>query len=144
MIPPSEALLGGVLIGLAASGMLLATGRVAGVSGIVNGIFTQIMKKSADITWRLAFVAGLVTGGAALLAFQPEFFAPSEPRRPVGVVIIAGLLVGVGTVMGSGCTSGHGICGISRFSIRSIIATLTFIIFGILSATLFRVLDGGF
>lgn len=134
-------LLGGATIGIAVSLMLYLNGRVTGVSGIVSG---ALLKSKGDFLWRVLFIAGLVLGGFALKLFYPSTLV-SDLNRSILTVVLAGFLVGFGTVMGSGCTSGHGICGISRFSPRSIVATLSFMIFGIVSATLFRVcfLGGG-
>jgi uncharacterized protein len=131
-------LLGGALIGIAVSLMLLFNGRVTGVSGIVNG---ALKKPNGDVSWRWAFIFGLLAGGVLLGLMRPEVFT-NDLNRSVPVVVIAGLLVGYGTVMGSGCTSGHGICGIARLSPRSIVATLLFMAFGIVTATLFRVMTG--
>lgn len=132
-------LLGGVLIGLSVSLMLYLNGRITGVSGIINGALS--IKKN-DFLWRISFIAGLFVAGLLLRFFWPESLASTIVRSDA-VVIIAGLLVGLGTVMGGGCTSGHGICGISRLSFRSIVATLIFMGLGILSATLFRLYFGG-
>lgn len=135
-----QALFGGVLIGLAATVMLLLNGRVTGISGIINGIlnFTK-----GDLGWRIAFAAGLILGGISLFSTKPEFFVV-EATSSLGLVAVAGLLVGFGAVLGSGCTSGHAVCGISRFSIRSILATIVFMSVGIVSATFLReVLFGG-
>lgn len=129
---------GGALIGLAVSLMLLWNGRVAGVSGIVNG---ALWPTRNDFSWRFSFIAGLLTGGMILKGFAAETLA-SELDRSVLELSAAGLLVGFGTVMGNGCTSGHGICGLSRLSPRSIVATLVFVGFGILSATAFRLISG--
>lgn len=132
-------LLGGLMIGVAVSLMLFLNGRITGVSGIVSGMITGASSKPrGDFLWRLLFCLGLVLGGSVLVQVFPESI-PSHIDRDVSILIIAGLLVGFGTVMGSGCTSGHGICGLSRFSPRSLISTLTFMGFGVLSATLFRV-----
>ena len=122
-----NALLGGVLIGVSVSIMLLFNGRVTGISGIVNGILTP---QKGDTLWRVMFVLGLVVGGVVLSFLVPEVFA-NQIATPLWTVILAGLLVGFGTVMGSGCTSGHGVCGISRLSPRSIVATVAFIAAGI-------------
>lgn len=130
---PLPALLGGALIGLSASLLLLFNGRVAGVSGIVGNLFAR---NTRDHGWRLAFLAGLLAGGAALFAVQPRFFANALPRSGVALVV-AGLLVGYGSRLGNGCTSGHGVCGISRLSTRSIVATVTFMATG--AATVFVV-----
>jgi uncharacterized membrane protein YedE/YeeE len=132
---PVAALEGGALIGLAASGLLLFTGRVAGISGILDGF---LRPSARDWGWRATFLAGLLASGAALLVLRPT--ALVEPIRSLGVLTVAGLLVGFGSRMGSGCTSGHGVCGISRFSLRSLVATLTFMATGIATVTLVRIL----
>ncbi|WP_374032448.1 YeeE/YedE family protein [Bdellovibrio bacteriovorus] len=131
------ALAGGALIGLAASLMLILNGRVTGISGIVNGFIGDVRK---DL-WRGAFILGLLIGGLVLGALQPDMFVNTSGRS-VGVVLIAGLIVGFGTVMGSGCTSGHGVCGIARLSVRSLVATATFMMIGMLTAALFNALVG--
>jgi hypothetical protein len=118
----TRALAGGVLIGLSASFLLIFNGRVAGISGIVGGI---VHPTAGDVAWRTLFVAGLVVGGLVALVALPGAFGPSSGG--VVTAVIAGLFVGVGTRLGNGCTSGHGVCGLSRFSPRSLIATLTFI-----------------
>jgi len=128
------ALIGGGLIGVAASIMLITSGRVMGVSGIVSGVITPAR---GDWFWRVAVVVGLLFGGY-LASTQIEHAFINETARPLGVIFIAGLLVGFGTRLGSGCTSGHGVCGISRLSPRSIVATLCFIGVGILTVTLFN------
>ena len=132
-------LYGGMCIGFAVSMMLFLNGRVTGVSGIVNGILSP---QKGDTFWRVAFVLGLVLGGAGVMALRPESFTDTSSTSLV-MVIIAGLLVGFGTVMGSGCTSGHGVCGISRMSIRSIIATVAFIGAGMVSVWIVKNLIGG-
>ncbi len=128
-------LLGGALIGVAVSMMLFLNGRVTGVSGIVSGALTR---PKGDLAWRLFFIGGLILGGIALRFFYPDSLR-SDLGRSTLVIVAAGLIVGFGTVMGSGCTSGHGICGVSRMSPRSIVATFVFMGFGILTATLFRI-----
>lgn len=125
------ALVGGIFIGLAATLMLLFNGRVTGISGIISG---GLKFPQGDMIWRVTFVLGLLVGGALVYALHPAFFE-NTTQRGLGSVIVAGLLVGYGTVMGGGCTSGHGVCGISRFSVRSILATMTFMLFGFLSVT---------
>ncbi len=126
------ALLGGAIIGLSASWLLLTKGRIAGISGIVGGLLGTW---SAESAWRLSFLLGLFTGGAVLVATMPgAIVAPSG--RSLAVVALAGVLVGYGTRLGSGCTSGHGVCGLTRFSPRSVVATLTFMSTGFLTATL--------
>ncbi len=129
-----NALAGGALIGLSATLMLLLNGRVTGISGILNG---TLFPTKNEFSWRFSFVIGLLGGGFLLKIYRPESFGSYLPIQ-TPLIVIAGLLVGFGTIMGSGCTSGHGICGISRFSIRSIIATLTFISAGILSVFFFK------
>lgn len=129
-----NALIGGALIGTAASLMLYWNGRVAGVSGILNGMLSG---PNNQVFWRWFFVAGMIMGGIILKILNPNLFS-SELKTPLWTVVAAGLLVGFGTVMGGGCTSGHGVCGISRFSLRSIVATLVFIAFGVLSVFLFK------
>jgi uncharacterized membrane protein YedE/YeeE len=131
---PGSALLGGLLIGVATSMLWLINGRIAGISGIVGGL---LQPTPGDVGWRMAFVAGLGLGGLSLATWYPEAFA-SAVVRPWWVVAVAGLLVGFGTRMGSGCTSGHGVCGLSRFSPRSLVATLTFIATGALTVALTR------
>ncbi len=124
--PFTAALAGGVLIGLGAATLLVLNGRIAGISGIVDGL---LHPRSPDMPWRAAFVAGLVGTSAVLAAIRPDAFAIDITRSPV-TFALAGLLVGVGTRLGSGCTSGHGVCGIGRGSVRSLVATLTFMLTG--------------
>ena len=119
-------LTGGVLIGISASMMLLFSGKIAGVSGIFGGMLFQQGKERA---WRLSFIAGLIAGGVLLYIINAEFFENSSGRGLLAVTI-AGLLVGIGTRVGGGCTSGHGVCGIGRLSLRSIVATVTFVLAG--------------
>lgn len=121
------AFLGGTLIGLASLLLLLFNGRILGVSGIVGGIFQ--MRNADSKLWRHAFLTGLWIGGALLFWFFPSAFSFSLPRS-IYALLIAGLLVGFGTRLGGGCTSGHGICGMSRLSPRSVVATLIFIACG--------------
>ena len=117
---------GGVLIGISASMMLLFSGRIAGVSGIFGG---TLFKHGKERAWRLSFIAGLITGGVLLYIINAEFFENSSGRGLLAVTI-AGLLVGIGTRVGGGCTSGHGVCGIGRLSLRSVVATVTFVFAG--------------
>ena len=134
---PWASLAGGLLIGLSAALLIALLGRVAGISGI-TGALLQMPTWSAvkQWGWRLAFIVGMV---AAPLVWQ--LFAPlpamEMPSNPV-VIIVAGLLVGFGTRMGSGCTSGHGVCGLSRLSVRSLAATLTFIATGAITVFVMR------
>lgn len=134
-----NALMGGVLIGLAVSLMMLFNGRVTGISGILAGI---IKPHKSDLDWRVSFVGGLLLGGVVLLSIRPEAFIQQSSAVWFDY-LFAGLLVGFGTLLGNGCTSGHGVCGISRMSVRSIMATVTFIAFGILSLLVFKFLRGG-
>jgi uncharacterized protein len=119
-----QALGGGILIGLASWLLLASLGRVAGISGIAASALSPASTDStADRTWRWLFLLGLVLGGAVFTTWlQPAV----QVTRPVGLLLVAGLMVGVGTVLGSGCTSGHGVCGMGRRSVRSLVATLVF------------------
>lgn len=130
-------LLGGLLIGLAASGLLIFNGRIAGISGIVGGLLTT---QPGDVGWRLSMVGGLLVGGLLLLLFMPSAF-PTSSARSLPLLLAGGLLVGFGTRLGSGCTSGHGVCGMGRFSVRSIAATLTFILTGAVTVYFTRILS---
>lgn len=133
-----QAVTGGALIGVAASGLLLLTGRVAGVSGIAAGL---LRRPDAETAWRLAFVLGLLAGGVILRIVMPAAFQrPSSPS--FALLAVAGLLVGGGTRLASGCTSGHGVCGLSRRSPRSLVATLTFIASGVVTVLVARHLWG--
>ncbi len=126
------ALAGGALIGLSAAMLMFFQGRIAGISGIYAGL---IAPRADEFSWRLVFVGGLVVGGLASLLLVPGAFVDTSGRS-LGMVALAGLAVGVGSRMGSGCTSGHGVCGISRFSRRSIVATVTFITTGAIAVAL--------
>lgn len=134
VLPP---LIGGVIIGVASLALMLFNGRIAGISGIVAG---AISDRADERMWRLAFVGGLVAGGAVLLLTMPTAFSATPASLPVAIV--AGLLVGFGTRLGSGCTSGHGVCGLSRFSVRSLVATVTFIALGMVAVGVIRALGG--
>lgn len=126
---PWSALAGGALIGLAAAGMWWLLGRLAGVSSILGA---AIISRGEDLAWRAAFIAGLfVAGTAAVFVFPDEVQFNLEAGY--GQVVLAGALVGLGTQMGSGCTSGHGVCGVSRLSMRSIAATLLFMAAGMVT-----------
>lgn len=129
---PVSALAGGLLIGLAAVVLVLFNGRILGVSGIVGGLFGL---RKADAGWRLAFIAGVLTVPVVLLLSGHVPDVQVDASWPM--IIIAGLLVGIGTRYGAGCTSGHGVCGLSRLSWRSLVATVLFIAAGM--ATVFVV-----
>ena len=130
---PWASLAGGMLIGLAAAMFILLNGRIAGISGIVGGL---LRPAKGDVFWRVAFIAGLAL---APLLYQSAFTLPVvEVNASVAVLIAAGLLVGVGTRFGSGCTSGHGVCGLGRRSPRSLVATLAFMASGFLTVFIVR------
>lgn len=133
---PWTALAGGILIGIAAALLILLNGRVLGVSGILGGLLPP---KARDAGWRIAFLLGLFSAPLVYRALAPENLVQA-PRIDAGwgLLIVAGLLVGFGTRYGSGCTSGHGVCGISRLSPRSIVATLLFMGAGIATVTAMR------
>ena len=131
---PVSGLVGGLLIGLAAALLLLLNGRISGISGIVGGLLAP---KCADIGWRVVFVAGLVLGAFIYMLATGDAI-PISMQASLPVIVVAGLLVGFGTRLGSGCTSGHGICGIARLSRRSIVATLVFMGVAILTVFLTR------
>jgi uncharacterized membrane protein YedE/YeeE len=119
--------LGGALIGVSASLMLILNGRVTGISGILNALMRK--PDTTELPWRALFVVGLLLGAALMMmAFEQEAVPPST-----AVALLAGALVGVGTRLGNGCTSGHGVCGLSRLSVRSLAATVTFIATGALA-----------
>jgi uncharacterized membrane protein YedE/YeeE len=133
-----RALLGGAVIGAAATALLVLNGRIAGVSGIVGGLLPP---RRGDASWRALFVSGLIAGGAVL------HVAGDNPFRGLGAtpwwaLASGGLLVGVGASLANGCTSGHGVCGVSRFSPRSIVATMTFMLAGGATVFLLRHLAG--
>jgi len=122
---PGTSLVGGLLIGLASALFILANGRIAGISGILGGL---LRPSGNDVVWRLAFLLGLIVAPAV----ASLFIATSAPTIDASaeMLVVAGLLVGIGTRYGGGCTSGHGICGLSRLSPRSLIATLAFMASG--------------
>ena len=134
-----QPLLGGALIGGSAVALLALDGRIAGVSGIVGGI---VSPRRGDLAWRVCFVAGLVVGGLCVAAFFADPFRGIRSTPHAGIVL-AGLLVGFGASFGSGCTSGHGVCGIGRLSPRSMVATVTFMVAGALTVFAVRHVLGG-
>lgn len=133
------ALIGGSIIGIATSLMLIFNGRVTGISGIVAGVLRPI---KGDTLWRALFLAGLLIGGFILKIVRPESFESLSLNMGMTDYAIAGFLVGFGTLLGNGCTSGHGVCGNSRLSIRSMVATMTFILFGVISVVIFKIIRG--
>lgn len=133
------ALIGGSIIGVAVSLMLIFNGRVTGISGIVSGVLRPI---KGDTLWRTLFLLGLLIGGFILKIARPESFESLSLNMGLGDYAIAGFLVGFGTLLGNGCTSGHGVCGNSRLSVRSMVATMTFILFGVISVAIFKLMRG--
>ncbi|WP_313271321.1 YeeE/YedE family protein [Stenotrophomonas sp.] len=129
-----SALAGGVLIGLAATLLLWLTGRIAGISGIVGGV---LQPRQGEVAWRAAFLVGLIAAGAAWLWLVPGAYTPRQGFPPV-LLVVAGLLVGFGTRLGNGCTSGHGVCGLGRLSLRSLAAVMTFMVTAIATTYIVR------
>lgn len=129
---PVQALAGGALIATSLAIMLIATGRIAGLSGIFAGF---IAGRRGDWAWRAWFIAGMMIVGIAFAAARPSTF-DSGARIPLWLVAVSGVVVGIGTRASNGCTSGHGLCGISRLSKRSLIATVVFFAFGVVTATI--------
>jgi len=134
-----RAALGGALIGISATLMMVGLGRVAGITGIAHGVLRPV---AGDLRWRVAFLGALVVTGAVLAASMPGGFAVTTGRSAAAMAI-AGLLVGFGARLGGGCTSGHGVCGLSRLSKRSLIAVVTFVSTGMLTVWVTRLLTGG-
>lgn len=128
---PVSSMIGGLLIGVSATLLLKFNGRIAGISGILTGVMSV---KTGDRLWRVAFLAGLVMGGVAYQWVSGSQLVSREDFSWVQLVL-AGVLVGFGTRLGSGCTSGHGVIGIARLSPRSMVATLTFVLTGMISAS---------
>jgi len=126
-----DPILGGGLIGISASILWLGSGKTAGISGIIGGM---VQVKVDQILHRVLFLLGLIIGGVICTQIEPQWIYVSV-ERSMSILVAAGLLVGIGTRVGSGCTSGHGVCGISKFSLRSIIATMAFMCTGFLVAT---------
>ena len=133
------ALMGGAMIGAAAALFLLVSGRIAGISGIVGG---AIFPETKDLGWRLAFIAGLVLG-PLITGYIAGVTIVITPQESVPTLVVAGLLVGFGTRLGNGCTSGHGVCGLARGSRRSVAATATFFLTAIITVFLSRHIIGG-
>ncbi len=136
MHPFLWSLIGGIVIGLSSWLLLFSLGRVAGISGITSGLLVP-NAPSGDHAWRWAFVLGLIGAGAAMATLTAQ---PQIAQRPVLLLVVAGLLVGYGTVTGSGCTSGHGVCGLGRRSVRSLAATLVFMGLGMSTVAIAKAL----
>lgn len=137
---PWASLLGGVLIGLSATLLMLSLGRVMGATGIVTGLLNP--SSASDFKWRASLLAGMVTGPLIvwlLTGAMPQVQVPMSS----GALVLGGVIVGVGVTFGSGCTSGHGVCGMARLSARSIAATLTFMLFTGLTVFITRHVIGG-
>ena len=132
-------LLGGVLIGLASWLLLASLGRVAGVSGIAAAVVSPTKADASNTGWRVVFMIGLILGGWAA---HQWLAVPTQASRPYSLLVLAGLLVGFGTVLGSGCTSGHGVCGLGRRSLRSLAATLTFMGTGFMTVFAIHAITG--
>jgi uncharacterized protein len=130
---PVASLVGGVLIGLASVWLLAASGRIAGISGILHGLFAQ---PPGDRSWRVLFIVGMVAAGFAWHALVAP--APVREGFGLGWAAAAGLLVGFGTRVGGGCTSGHGVCGLGRFSLRSLVAVIVFMATGMAATYVMR------
>ena len=135
---PWSELGGGALIGISASILLLLNGRVAGISGILGGL---VRPRAGETSWRALFIVGLLLGGVLLYLVHPASFGAAPVSLPLAIV--AGVFVGFGTRLGSGCTSGHGVCGLSRLSGRSFAATITFMVTGAMAAFVVQHLAGG-
>ncbi len=136
---PIASTIGGALIGMSAVMLLLFNGRIAGISGVVGQV---LARKEGDTSWRLAFLTGLMIAGFASFAVAPELFA-IDIDRSYAALGVAGLLVGFGTRLGSGCTSGHGVCGLARLSARSLVSVITFILTGAIVVFVVGTMFGG-
>ena len=133
---PWSSLSGGIILGVASALFILMNGRVLGISGILGGLLPP---KAGDTFWRLAFLAGMFASPWIFLLLAPtEFITTPQIDADLVMLVIAGLLVGIGTRYGSGCTSGHGVCGLSRMSPRSLVATLSFMAAGFLTVYVVR------
>lgn len=137
---PVVSLAGGALIGIASVLLMLVHGRIAGATGILTGVFLPANR--ADWTWRAAMIAGMVTAPGLVLALSGQMPVISVPVS-MSALLIGGFIVGIGVVLGSGCTSGHGVCGMARLSPRSIAATLTFMLSTFATVYIVRHIAGG-
>lgn len=131
---PFASLLGGIILGLASALMLILFGRIMGISGIVG---TALERPKNDTLWRLVFIAGLISSAVIFAPFV-DIARTTPTETNIWLIVLAGLLVGYGTRLGSGCTSGHGICGISRLSVRSLVATGIFMVSGIMTVAIMQ------
>lgn len=136
---PIASTIGGILIGIAAAGLLMFHGRIAGISGIAGGIFRR---EDGDTEWRVMFLVGLFAAGVVWHYFRPMDYR-FEIDRSTLALVIAGLTVGLGTQLGSGCTSGHGVCGIGRLSKRSTVATVSFMVTAAITVFVVNEVFGG-
>lgn len=130
---PGSALAGGILLGLAAAALVLGNGRVLGISGIVGGLFSP---RRSEVAWRLTFLLGLVLSPVVYTSLGALPTPTIEASTPT--LVVAGLLVGLGTRYGAGCTSGHGVCGLARLSPRSLVATVAFMAAGFATVFVIR------
>lgn len=137
---PVLSLIGGAIIGLATVALMAFHGRIAGINGIVSGLLAR--PATSDWAWRAAFIAGMIASPLAILLATGQMPQITVPVEPV-FLVIGGFLVGIGASLGSGCTSGHGVCGMSRLSMRSIVATLTFMATGLITVYVMRHVIGG-
>ena len=139
---PFESLLGGILLGISSAIFILVNGRILGISGILGGL---LHPRKGDITWRIMFLLGMTSAPFVFRFLFPVSWIV-EPKIEANYLtsMIAGILVGFGTRYGSGCTSGHGVCGLSRLSLRSMVSTITFMLFGFLSVYVVRHLFQGY
>ncbi len=129
---PYAALIGGGLIGLSSALLLIFYGKIAGISGLVENLLEKVNKQDF---WQIAFVAGLLVAGVLVQLVAPGLLK-GELSIPTWLIVVSGFLVGFGTRLGNGCTSGHGVCGMSRFSLRSTAATITFMLVAVIVANL--------
>jgi uncharacterized membrane protein YedE/YeeE len=137
---PVLSLVGGAIIGLATVALMATHGRIAGINGITNGLLSWPI--TGDWAWRAAFLAGMIASPIAMAAVTGQMPTISVPVEPI-LLAVGGFLVGIGASLGSGCTSGHGVCGISRLSARSIVATVTFMATGLVTVFVMRHVIGG-
>jgi len=136
---PIASSIGGLLIGIAAAGLLMFHGRIAGISGIAGGIFRRV---AGDTSWRVMFLLGLLAAGLGWSYFFPQDYLV-EISRSTPALVVAGMAVGIGTQVGGGCTSGHGVCGIGRLSKRSTVATISFMVTAALTVFVVNEVFGG-